>query len=388
MKPNINFSKNLIVIIFSIFSLNINAQYNVNRESSRDFQESRTKKIFFIPDIPGYLTLKGDFHTHTIFSDGVVSPDFRITEAWTEDLDIIAITDHIEYRKNKDILPEDLNLGYKLALSKAEELDILLISGAEITKKMPNPGHFNALFVKDINKLINDDPMLQIEEAINQGAFIMWNHPGSSWIRPIIDTTQFWDIHKDLLAKGWLHGIEVFNTDEWFPIALDWCASNNLTVFSNTDIHSPINYWYDLSNSGNHRAMTLVFAKTRSVDAVKDALFKNRTLGFFGKTIVGNEKLIVELFNAAINLKKPFRQTKRDGKIIFFAELENPTDLTFILKKEGEWKNNDRTDTIELLPRSSSIINYSEDFKHLEFQLTNCYHGINYHPSIKIPVNK
>ncbi len=388
MKANINFSKNLIVIIFSIFSLNINAQYNVNRESSRDFQVSRTKKIFYIPDIPGYLTLKGDFHTHTIFSDGVVSPDFRVTEAWTEDLDIIAITDHIEHRKYKNILPDDLNLGYELARSKAEELDILLIPGAEITKKMPNPGHFNVLFVKDVNKLINDDPILQIEEAINQGAFIMWNHPGSSWIRPIIDTTKIWDIHKNLLEKGWLHGIEVFNTDEWFPIALDWCDSNNLTIFANTDIHSPINYWYDLSNSGNHRAMTLVFAKTRSVDGVKDALFKNRTIGFFGKALVGNEKLILELFNASINFKKPFRQEKRDDKIEFFAELENPTDLTFILKKEGKWKNNDRTDIIELFPRTKAIIGFPEESEYLEFQLTNCYNGINLHPEIKMPVNK
>lgn len=376
----------IFTIFLIILSLNISAQQNINRESSRDFQVSRTKRNIIIPDIPGFLTLKGDFHVHTNFSDGSVSPDFRVTEAWTEGLDIIAITDHIEHRPNKNIQPNDLNIAYNLAKSKAEELNILLVPGAEISKEVPEPGHFNALFVEDVNKLINDNPMLQIEEAINQGAFIMWNHPGSSWIRPIKDTTQFWDFHTKILAKGWLHGIEVFNTDEWFPIALDWCNKNELTVFSNTDIHTPINYWYDLSEVGSHRAMTLVFAEARSLQAVKEALFKQRTVGFFGNTLVGNEELLTTLFQASVKLKKPFRQIKRNGKTIYFAELENPTDLTFILKKEGDWKNNDRGDVIELKPGASAIISYNEENKQLAFQLTNCYSSSNNHPNIKMPV--
>lgn len=36
----------------------------------------QSKKIS-IPDIPGYQTLKGDFHMHTVFSDGHVWPTFR-----------------------------------------------------------------------------------------------------------------------------------------------------------------------------------------------------------------------------------------------------------------------------------------------------------------------
>ena len=44
-----------------------------------------------LPDIPGYRTLKGDFHVHTDFSDGVVWPTFRIDEALREGIDVIAI---------------------------------------------------------------------------------------------------------------------------------------------------------------------------------------------------------------------------------------------------------------------------------------------------------
>lgn len=365
--------------------LNVSAQQNINREPSSDFQVSKIKRKMVIPNIPGFLTLKGDFHVHTIFSDGSVSPDFRVTEAGTEGLDIIAITDHIEHRPNKNIQPVDLNIAYNLAKSKAEELNILLVPGAEISKEVPNPGHFNILFVEDVNKLVNDDPILQIEEAINQGAFIIWNHPGSSWIRPIQDTTRFWDFHNELLEKGWLHGIEVFNTDEWFPVALDWCKKNELTVFSNTDIHTPINYWYNLSEAGSHRAMTLVFAKDRSLEAVKDALFEHRTVGFFGNSLVGSKDLLTKLFHASVKLHQPFRQTNRNGKVFFFAELENQTDLTFILEKEGLWKNNDRSDIIELLPGRSKIVSYNDECEQLEFQLTNCYFGSNNHPNIRIP---
>ena len=33
------------------------------------------------PDLPGYQTLKCDFHTHTVFSDGAVWPTVCVDEA-------------------------------------------------------------------------------------------------------------------------------------------------------------------------------------------------------------------------------------------------------------------------------------------------------------------
>ncbi len=50
----------------------------------------------------------------------------------------------------------------------AENLNILLIRGAEITRKMP-PGHLNALFLDDNNLLEDEDPMRQIEAAVKAG---------------------------------------------------------------------------------------------------------------------------------------------------------------------------------------------------------------------------
>ena len=58
-----------------------------------------------LPNPPGWITLKCDFHLHTVFSDGLVWPTVRVEEAWRHGLDAIAITDHIEYQRFR----EDIN---------------------------------------------------------------------------------------------------------------------------------------------------------------------------------------------------------------------------------------------------------------------------------------
>ena len=46
------------------------------------------RQEILIPNIEGYLTLKGDFHIHTVFSDGEVWPSFRVEEALRTGLEI------------------------------------------------------------------------------------------------------------------------------------------------------------------------------------------------------------------------------------------------------------------------------------------------------------
>ena len=62
------------------------------------------RRMLNMPDIPGYVTLKCDFHSHTVFSDGNVWPTQRVGEAWRDGLDALAITDHIEYQPHKDFI--------------------------------------------------------------------------------------------------------------------------------------------------------------------------------------------------------------------------------------------------------------------------------------------
>ncbi len=85
----------------------------------------RVRDEIVFPDLPGYVTLKCDFHIHTVFSDGNVWPTIRPEEAWREGLDVISITDHIEYQSHKDDLPTNHNRSYEIALPKSEELGLL-----------------------------------------------------------------------------------------------------------------------------------------------------------------------------------------------------------------------------------------------------------------------
>ena len=72
-----------------------------------------------VPDLPGYKTLKADFHTHTVFSDGEVWPTTRVSEAWRDGLDVIAITDHYTYNPHKADVKIDVVRPYEIAREAA-----------------------------------------------------------------------------------------------------------------------------------------------------------------------------------------------------------------------------------------------------------------------------
>ncbi len=164
------------------------------------FSLSAQKRTYNIPDLPGYVTLKCDFHMHTVFSDGIVWPTYRVFEAYRDGLDAIAITDHIEYTPRKDFIPVDLNAAWKIAETSARQGNIILVHGAEITRSMP-PGHLNALFIADASKLTADSVYDVIETAVKQGAFIQWNHPGWKSQEPD-GIPKLYSIHRRLLKNG------------------------------------------------------------------------------------------------------------------------------------------------------------------------------------------
>ena len=196
----------IIMLIISILAIEGLCAQNVNKINFPRYAENTRMEMRIPNQINGFITLKGDLHTHTYFSDGSVSPDMRVDEAWKTGLDVLAITDHIEYKTNREYITGDENTSYNLAKKRAVERGIILIKGTEITRKQPIYGHFNALFVKDSNKLKVDDPKAAIEAAISQGAFVLWNHP--AWA---VDTCRIHEFQENLFKNKMIHGIEVFN---------------------------------------------------------------------------------------------------------------------------------------------------------------------------------
>ena len=308
----------LITLILTLLTISVIAQ-DVNNMPVREILNETARKNIQVPDILGYKTLKCDFHIHTVFSDGVVWPATRVDEAWQEGLDAIAITDHIEYPKK--VMPKDRNMSYEIAKPRAEEKNIILIRGGEITRSMP-PGHFNALFVTDLNALDTSDYMDAFQAANEQGGFIIWNHPG--WKAQQPDTCKWWKLHTKLYEKGWLNGVEVFNENEWFPIALDWCIDKNLAVIGTTDIHGIVANLYNLEKY--HRPMTLVFAEERSEEAIKKALFAKRTATWFGNNLAGKKEFLSAIFEKAVHIEL-INKTPEGKKFV----ISNNSDIPFIL---------------------------------------------------------
>jgi len=270
-----------------------------------------------IPDLNDYVTLKCDFHIHTVFSDGNVWPTVRIDEAYREGLDAIAITDHIEYRPHKDDIVASHNRSYDIASDKNR--GIIVIRGSEITRSMP-PGHHNAIFLTNSDELDQPDYMDAFRAAKAQGAFIFWNHPG--WLAQQPDTTLWFDEHTKLLEQGFMQGIEVVN-GEYYPEAHQWCLDKKLTMFGNSDVHAPM----PVFTSGQHRTMTLVFARSATAEAIHEALKERRTAVYHNEFIIGEEKYLRELFENAVEMNV----TKTANSVNI--TIKNKSDLTFHLRK-------------------------------------------------------
>lgn len=285
------------------------------------------KKIS-IPNIKGYNTLIADFHSHTVYSDGDVMPYVRVGEAFREGIHVIAVTEHIEdyCRKVPETKNVDLNTSYNLHVQAADS-NLIVIRGGEISRGMP-PGHLNALFLKDVNDLdtehTDEGIWKAVENAISQGAFIIWNHPGWKWQQP--DTTKWFDFHTQLYERGFIHGIEITNwTDGCCKEALNWYKEKNLAPISGADTHGPTAYDFDLINS--HRPVTLVFTKDRTEAAVKEALFDKRTLAYDNNFLYGANRWLTALFETSID---SVEFVKKKGKNLLFS-VHNCSDLNYEL---------------------------------------------------------
>ncbi|WP_324366563.1 Sb-PDE family phosphodiesterase [Pedobacter sp.] len=300
-----------------------------------------------LPDIPGFQTLKGDFHMHTVFSDGHVWPSFRVNEALRDGLDVISLTEHIDYEGFPDELKRDYNKSYQIATGAAKGKGLLVIKGVEISPRVP-PYHNNALFVKDANilpidymksgkkKFVMKDSMTHAQliapflEAKKQDAFVFYNHPGYSWWDKK-DTAIFTSFHKELLEKKILAGVEVANSGIYNIIAHRLAMKYNLTMFCSTDEH------YDMypRYAKTHRPMTLVFAKDKTEEAIKEAMIARRTAVYFDDFLIARQAEAEAFFKAAV--KVTTEKKTRNGEPIFEINMFNDSDIPFKIQASADY---------------------------------------------------
>ncbi len=253
---------------------------------------AQTRDPLPVPDVPGYRTLKCDFHMHTVFSDGEVWPVTRVIEAWRDGFDAMAITDHDGYHPHQADVGIDLRRPIAIASDAAAQAGLMLVPGVEITK---GNLHCNALFIKDPNGFADLDLTAALQRAKSQGAYVFWNHPGwkgtAEWY-PVIDAA-----HKD----GMIQGIELINGPTFYPEAYPWVAEKHLAIFGNSDTHRPI----DIEYGKRQRPVTLVFAKSADLGGIREALDARRSAAWVNGQVWGPEEYLRGLWEGAVTPSSP-----------------------------------------------------------------------------------
>ena len=325
--------------------------------ASKELYSEEPRRInIVLPQIDGLNCYTADLHVHSFFSDGEVSPAERVKEAWADGLDIMALTDHIETRRQeRDMLKflkgyspdkkgfepinvrcsrgvhadergivSDLNLSSELARKAAKDYpELTLIKGTEISREPVHIGHYCALFTKDNNTIYSTDDAQTIRNARAQGAIITHNHPG--WERTSTDYTEF---EKKIYAEGLIDGIEVANGNDFYPEVVARAIEKKLYMVSATDIHATTASIY--ANRDFYRDMTLIFAKDKSEKSLRKALLSQQTLAYCGGYIIGAESLLKKFFTASVKATYA-SEGKKGVKVV----LTNSTSFAYTLSYNG-----------------------------------------------------
>ena len=379
----------LLISLLAIFSaVSASAQFTYQDAGTSDILlpamrnsiNARTEII--IPQVNGYNVYKADLHVHTICSDGRVTPDYRVKEAWRDGLDIMAIADHMEYRRYErrfiDYLQEyfpvsvthnsvdaaeikvDLNYSVKWAQKYEKEYPVLIIPAAEITR---SEGHYNALFSTDNNLIPNSDPLQAIRNAKAQGCLIQHNHPGKR--RESVDMSEF---EKAVYAEGLIDGIEVMNGNEFYPKIIDRALEYGVFMSSNTDLHATSEPDYEGTKIG--RNMTFILAKEKTFEAIREALEAQRTISYSFDRLAGEESLLKDFFCSCVSFSVVSRNEKK-GTTTY--TVTNTSSIPFIIRIPGgnpKWID----------PFTSTMLTASD----LRLEVVNMWCGENSHPMVDV----
>ena len=323
----------------------------------RFFNRPAERREIILPTIDGYRLYKADFHTHTIYSDGDVTPRQRVREAWYDGLDIVAITDHLEIRTYEKFMLKvlapystgkpfkyqnagiankkdksypvmaNLNAAYDEAVyyTERENLPIMVVRGTEIWRNTKSIGEFNALFLKDINAICHEDLFESFRRVKEQGGLIMHNHPGYTRTTTAIAEGE----QERAYSEGWIDGVEAVNSTTLYPDIISRCIDRNLFMAANTDAHRPTSH--DWPAGGEFfRTMTFIMAKSCTEEDIKEALKAGRTIGYVANNLVGSEKHLAAFINEAVTCRV-VAENRKKGEVTY--SLTNCCSVPFVLHR-------------------------------------------------------
>ena len=222
------------------------------------------------------------------------------------------------------------------------------------------------------------DIIESLKEARKQGAIIIHNHPG--WRRNTMDKSPE---QEQIYAEKLVDGIEVIGGSgpTLYPQMIDRCVNENLTIFANTDCHRTSAQYFPRGGE-IFRTMTFIFAKECTEKAIKEALLKQRTIGYAANNLIGEEMWLAEFLNAAVECKVVAVNSDKKHRAF---QLTNNCSVPFILR---------RGKTIYTLnPFASLRVNFGTDkesgkFNEPKFSVENMWTVGDKHPVLTIEIDK
>ena len=181
--------------------------------------------------------------------------------------------------------------------------------------------------------------------------------------------------------KGELHGIEVINTVDYSEESLALALEHNLTIMGTSDIHGLIDWSY--TQKGNHRPITLVFAKERSIESLREALFAGRTVAVYNDLLVGIPQYLRPLLQASIEIVRADYIGKTQ---VLELELKNISSSDLLFENAMDFTFYDSSPVFEIPAGESKILKIKtlERLNNLELKLValGAFTAPKVHPTI------
>ena len=321
----------------------------------------------------------------------------------------MAATEHVEVHLrgiDAGAVVTDRNTSYRQSLKWAGN-DLIIIPGAEITRGMP-PGHLNALFLKDAN-LLAVDPLTtplstpaereryyaspaarerfvkEMEIAHAQGAFVIWNHPGS------IDGAPDGKVHPsqlilDMINRGWLQGVEVANGTKIFDGAMQLALDKSLAIIGSSDTHGLVQWDYapggvngNPNIGGPHRTSTLVLATSNDIEGIRKAVFDRATVALVANTLYGRPAELLPIIRASITMRRRGHYQVRGKKQeVYQVSLRNDAPIPFLLRTADNTAFYNSGPLLPLPAHTEILLGIdgvatAGEFKSITFEILNAY---------------
>ena len=130
--------------------------------------------------------------------------------------------------------------------------------------------------------------------------------------------------------EGLIDGIEAFNSPDLYPLAIERAKKYGFFLIGATDAH--ISTHRDYLAHTPVRNMTMIFAKDKSLESLREALLDKRAIAYGFGTLSGEESLLKDLFKASVQT----RLERTDAAGVRTVAITNTTSLSYTLRINGD----------------------------------------------------